>query len=114
MSQDEMLDCHVIGAGAAGLAAPVYLGRYRRKVLMVDDGASRLLMIPKTRNLIGFPDGIAGPELLELHASRYGVMPEAGRVEELLPMPDWPFEALVGSFARTQGAFGDWRTGCRT
>ena len=100
MFQDEMLDCLVIGAGAAGLAAAVYLGRYRRKVLVVDDGASRLSMIPKTRNLIGFPDGIAGPELLErmrLHAFRYGVFPETGRVERLLPMPDGAFEAFVGT-----------------
>jgi thioredoxin reductase (NADPH) len=100
MSQDEMLDCLIIGAGAAGLAAAVYLGRYRRKVLMVDDGASRLSMIPKTRNLIGFPDGIAGPELLErmrLHAARYGILPETGRVERLSPIPDGAFEAFVGS-----------------
>ena len=100
MIQDEMLDCLVIGAGAAGLAAAVYLGRYRRKVLLVDDGASRLSIIPKTRNVIGFPDGIAGPELLErmrLHASRYGVSPETGRVERLSPMPDGAFEAVAGS-----------------
>ena len=100
MIQDEMLDCLVMEPGAAGLAAAVYLGRYRRKVLVLDDGASRLSMIPKTRNVIGFPDGIAGPELLErmrLHASRYGVSPEMGRVERLSPMPDGAFEAVAGS-----------------
>jgi thioredoxin reductase (NADPH) len=99
MSQDEMLDCLVIGGGAAGLAAAVYLGRYRRKVLVVDDGASRLAMIPKTRNVIGFPDGIAGPELLErmrLHASRFDVPMEAGRVERLALLPDGSFEATGG------------------
>lgn len=99
MSQDEMLDCLVIGGGAAGLAAAVYLGRYRRQVLVIDDGASRLSMIPKTRNVIGFPDGIAGPELLErmrLHASRFGVRVEAGRVERLAQSPEGSFEAIGG------------------
>lgn len=100
MTQDEMLDCLVIGAGVAGLAAAVYLGRYRRRVMVMDDGASRLSMIPRTRNVIGFPDGIAGPELLErmrLHASRYGVVPQAGRVERLSLSPDGAFEASAGS-----------------
>lgn len=100
MTQDEMLDCLVVGGGAAGLAAAVYLGRYRRKVLIIDDGGSRLSMIPKTRNVIGFPDGIAGPELLERmrqHASRFDVPVEAGRVERLALAPDGTFEACAGS-----------------
>lgn len=100
MTQDGTLDCLVIGGGAAGLAAAVYLGRYRRAVLVIDDGGSRLAMIPRTRNVIGFPDGIAGPELLErmrLHASRFGVPLEAGRVERLALCADGVFEAWAGS-----------------
>jgi thioredoxin reductase (NADPH) len=100
MADDETLDCLVIGGGAAGLAAAVYLGRYRRKALVIDDGGSRLAMIPKTRNVIGFPDGIAGPELLErmrVHASKFDIPLEAGRVERLEVRADGVFEAFAGS-----------------
>lgn len=95
-----MLDCLVIGGGAAGLMAAVYLGRYRRKALVVDDGGSRLAMIPRSRNVLGFPDGIAGPELLasmRLHASRFTVPLEAGRIEQLRLCDDGSFEAMAGT-----------------
>lgn len=96
----DMLDCLVIGGGAAGLTAAVYLGRYRRRTLLIDDGGSRIARIPKTRNVLGFPDGIAGPELLErmrLHAGRYGTVLEIGRVEGLTRHDDGGFEAVAGS-----------------
>ena len=99
-TDEDVLDCLVIGGGAAGLAAGMYLGRYRRKVLVVDDEGSRLSLIPKTRNVLGFPDGIAGLELLErmrLHASRYGVPVEQARVERLHKRSDGIFEAAAKS-----------------
>jgi len=95
-----MLDCLVIGGGAAGLMAAVYLGRYRRNALVVDDGGSRLVMIPLSRNVLGFPDGIAGPQLLEnmrLHAARFAVPIEAGRIERLRQCEDGSFEAMAGT-----------------
>ncbi|HWI84111.1 NAD(P)/FAD-dependent oxidoreductase [Ramlibacter sp.] len=97
---DEILDCLVIGGGAAGLTAAVYLGRYRRRAVLIDDGGSRIARIPKARNVIGFPDGIAGPELLErmrLHAGRYGTTLELGRVERLERTAGGRFEARAGS-----------------
>lgn len=97
---DDIFDCLVIGGGAAGLTAAVYLGRYRRRALLVDDGGSRIGKIPRTRNVLGFPDGIAGPELLErmrLHAGRYGTALEMGRVERLARPADGGFEAWAGS-----------------
>src|SRR5215208_6182252 len=97
---EEMLDCLVIGGGAAGLIAAVYLGRYRRKAIVIDDGGSRVSMIPVTRNVLGFPDGIAGPELLErmrAHAARFGTQLALGRVEKLTRREDGGFEAIAGS-----------------
>lgn len=44
--------------------ASVYLKRFRRRVLLVNCGKPRALWIPKTRNLIGFPEGISGQELI--------------------------------------------------
>lgn len=97
---DEPLDCLVIGGGAAGLTAAVYLGRYRRRILVIDAGGSRLARIPLSRNVMGFPEGIAGSELwerLKRHAACYGVRPEAGTVEELARLDSGDFEARVGS-----------------
>lgn len=97
-----MLDCLVIGGGAAGLMAAVYLGRYRRTVAVIDDGGSRVAMIPKTRNVLGFPDGIAGPQLLDnmrLHAARFGAAVETGRVERLERRGDGAFDAAAGTRA---------------
>lgn len=97
---EDLYDCLVIGGGAAGLTAAVYLGRYRRRAIVIDDGGSRIAKIPRTRNVIGFPDGIEGPELLQrmrLHAGRYGAQLEIGRVERLERATDGGFEAWAGS-----------------
>jgi len=101
---DELLDCLVIGGGAAGLTAAVYLGRYKRRALVLDDGGSRLQWIPRTRNVPGFPDGIEGPELLQrlrTHAARYGTPTVRTRVQRLERADD-------GSF-RAESADGQWR-----
>jgi thioredoxin reductase (NADPH) len=60
-----VLDCLIIGGGPAGLTAAIYLARFRRKTTVVDAGYSRALLIPRTNNFPGFPDGISGAELLE-------------------------------------------------
>ncbi|MGZ5182000.1 MAG: NAD(P)/FAD-dependent oxidoreductase [Ramlibacter sp.] len=93
------LDCLIVGGGAAGLTAAVYLARYRRRVLLVDAGESRLACIPRSRNVPAFPDGIPGAELLERlreHARRYQVPQEHGRVERLVG-DDGAFEARIGA-----------------
>jgi thioredoxin reductase (NADPH) len=45
------VDCVVIGAGPGGLTAAIYLARYLREVLVLDDGRSRALWIPRSHNL---------------------------------------------------------------
>lgn len=93
---DEVLDCLIIGGGAAGLTAAVYMGRYKRRALVLDDGGSRLQRIPRTRNVPGFPDGIEGPELLErlrAHAAKYDVPTVRTRVQRLQRMEDGSFAA---------------------
>ena len=59
-----MLDCAIIGGGPAGLTAALYLGRFLRRVAVIDDGESRAALIPLSHTIAGFPDGIAGPALL--------------------------------------------------
>lgn len=98
-TKDETIDCLVIGGGPGGLITAVYLARFRRSVRVVDAGTSRLHLIPRTRNVLGFPDGVAGTELLERlqsHADHYGVPREQGRVEKVTAAPDGCFEVEVG------------------
>ena len=79
-------ECLIVGGGPAGLTAATYLGRFRRKVLVVDAGDSRAMSIPKSHNYPGFADGIAGPELLRLQreqARHYGAEMLRGTVSEL-------------------------------
>lgn len=79
-------DCLVIGAGPGGLTTAIYLARYLRRVVTVDDGRSRALWIPRSHNCPGYPDGIPGPELLarlRRQAARYGARILAGRIETL-------------------------------
>lgn len=79
-------DCLIVGGGAGGLAAATYLARFRRRVVVVDAGESRLRWIRVSHNVPGYPDGIAGPVLLDrlkTQAARYGVRLESGRIERL-------------------------------
>jgi thioredoxin reductase (NADPH) len=94
------MDCLVIGGGPAGLTAATYLARFRRRVVLVDAGASRASWIPVSHNIPGFTDGIAGPDLLarmRAQASRYGVEIMRGEVERLDPAQGGGFVATVGS-----------------
>ena len=80
------LDVLIVGAGPAGLTAGMYLARYRRRVRIVHDGSSRVLWVPRARNVPGFPDGIVGSDLIARmseHAIRYGTDIAEGRVIEI-------------------------------
>jgi thioredoxin reductase (NADPH) len=75
MTEGAALDAIVVGAGPAGLTAGIYLGRFRRRVLVIDGGDSRASWIPTSHNHPGFPDGIHGEDLLarmRLQAVKYG------------------------------------------
>ena len=61
---DHKYDCLIIGGGPAGLTAAIYLARYLRNALIVDDGNSRAALIPESHNYPGFK-GIGGTELLK-------------------------------------------------
>src|SRR4051812_25332714 len=63
-TKTENYDCIIIGAGPAGLIAAIYLQRYNRNALVIDNDDSRVNLAPRIRNLIGYPRGIPGHSLL--------------------------------------------------
>lgn len=82
----QRFDALVVGGGPAGLTGAIYLARFRRSVLLVDEGASRAASIPRSHNVPGYPDGVMGGELvaaMRTQAERYGVRFEAGRLRSL-------------------------------
>lgn len=62
----EQLDCAIIGAGPAGLTALTYLARFHRRAVALGGAGPRprLLLIDRTYNLPGYPQGVSGTEIL--------------------------------------------------
>jgi thioredoxin reductase (NADPH) len=78
-------DCLIVGGGPAGLTTALYLARFRRRVLVVDAGASRAAQIPESHNHPGFL-GISGAALLDTlkkQAKTYGVVFQQGKIDSL-------------------------------
>ena len=91
-------DAIVVGAGPAGLTAGIYLGRFRRRVLVIDGGDSRASWIPTSHNHPGFPDGIHGEDLLDnmrIQARKYGAVIERGVAERLINGDTGGFEVVL-------------------
>ena len=68
-------DALVIGGGPAGLTAAIYLARFHLDTAVIDSGASRAALIPRTHNHAGYPDGVRGKTLLadmRTQAEKYG------------------------------------------
>lgn len=87
----DLYDCAIVGGGPAGLTAAIYLARFRRRVVVLDRGGSRAALIPVSHNHAGFPEGIAGPALLEKmgrQAADYGAELRVGNVALVAPQGD--------------------------
>jgi thioredoxin reductase (NADPH) len=79
-------DCVVIGGGPAGLSAAIYMGRFLRDTLVIDNGSGRSSFSQVNDNYLGFPKGVAVRELRDLgrkQAERFGVQFVDATVEKL-------------------------------
>ncbi len=81
-------DVIIIGCGPAGLAAGLYAGRARLKVLLLGDetAGGPIRRFELVENYPGFPDGISGAKLgLEMmkQAMKYGIDFKLGEVEKI-------------------------------
>ncbi|OYR73862.1 NAD(P)/FAD-dependent oxidoreductase [Halorubrum ezzemoulense] len=77
----------IVGGGPTGLNAAIYTARADRRTLVFDDGGGTTRDVDTMENVYGFPDGVTGPELVDLgreHARKYGaefVEEEVVRIE---------------------------------
>lgn len=65
----------IIGGGPSGLSAAIYTARADRRTLVFDSGGGTTRDVDTMENVYGFPDGVTGPELVELgreHATKFG------------------------------------------
>lgn len=77
-------DCIIVGAGPAGLSAAVYMGRFRRRTLVLDDETGRWTYGQRNDNYLGFVHGVSARRLNVLgraQAERFGVRFRRARVD---------------------------------
>ena len=84
MTHDPSWDCIIVGAGPAGLNAALVLGRARRRVLVLDNGAPRNYATHEMHGVLGH-DGLDPADLRargRAELARYGVEVVTAEVRE--------------------------------
>jgi thioredoxin reductase (NADPH) len=102
MSDVDLLDSLIVGAGPGGLTCATYLVRYHRRILVVDAGRSRARWIPTSHNCPGFPRGVHGSTLLAQQREQavgYGATIEDACIARLAKDGD-VFEAVAADGRR--------------
>lgn len=94
----------ILGSGPAGLTAAIYAARANLEPAVVSglDPGGQLMITTDVENYPGFPEGLKGPEIMELfraQAARFGTQFYTGEVETA-DLSQQPF--------RLKGASGEW------
>src|SRR5215211_8676054 len=103
MAHDPPWDCIIVGAGPAGLNAALVLGRTRRRVLVLDNGAPRNYATHEMHGVLGH-DGLDPAELRAKgveELARYGVEVRRAVVDPATARVDVDGVEVAGERART-------------
>jgi thioredoxin reductase (NADPH) len=115
MPQKEQYRVAILGSGPAGLTAALYASRAELSPLVVEGGGGgdptdvpggQLMLTTDVENYPGFPQGILGPEMMELfrkQAARFGTEFVSGAVKDV-SLDQRPFVLTLadGSRVRTE------------
>ena len=98
---DNVEDLLIIGGGAAGYTAAIYAAREDFKPLVISgfQAGGQLMLTSTVENYPGFPDGIMGPDLMDLfrkQAERFGARFINDDVTDV-DLTVKPFKVSVGS-----------------
>lgn len=83
---DHVYDVIIVGGGAGGLSAAIYLQRYRLSCLVIEKGRGRSFWMQELRNYLGLPPETPGRDLLKQgqeHILELGADYLRGFVEEV-------------------------------